>query len=193
MTNGGKKEKQQQQDGDQIPFKIKILAKKKSPQPTMDKYFPVLKPKKNPIVINFQGFPIKECRYESEVGLCVYQPPLYTAKERGGREEEASFCRECMLRPCITVGRKSELSCLWEECIHPDTSDPMHTKWKMLTEAEKVVGSVFGESYVNKHSLPLCVKVAVNKCWATQHGEEEDDEEEDPDLDLVKNALTESG
>jgi hypothetical protein len=69
-------------------FKDIVVTKKKVPQQTMERYFMVVKQKREIPKTNFQGFPLSQCVYKEEVMDMVYRPTGYP--RRTERKKDSS-------------------------------------------------------------------------------------------------------
>ena len=167
-----------------------IVQKKKTPQQKMERYFPVTKPKVGRVEKNFQGYPITECRYEEEVEKHVYRPSKYYKQlaTKGKKGEEAPLCTQCFLRPCIVKGRWNEIMNFCEDVMVFENDDSDEMYFKMMNHAESIVLDVFGPRYWRNHPNPTCINELVGRYHDVKR-EMEEQEEQDPDEDLVAGAI----
>ncbi len=167
-----------------------IVRKKKNPQQKMERYFPVTKPKVPRVEKNFQGYPITECRYEEEVEKHVYRPCNYYKQlaAKGKKQEEAPLCTRCFLRPCIVKGRWNEIMEFCEDVMIFENDDSDEMYFKMMNHAESIVLDVFGPRYYRNHPSPTCINELVGRYHDVKR-EMEEEEEADPDEDLVAGAI----
>ena len=167
-----------------------IVLKKKNPQQKLEKYFEVKKKTRTNQAIrrNFQGFPLAECCYEDEIGDFVYCPPCYNnnkKRKEGGAEER--LCHECLLRPCIVRGKWNHIMDFCEEVMVFENDDSEAMYFKMMNHAESIMVEVFGARYCRNNPTPACIQGVVSNYFETKAQMEE--EEEDPDEDLVAESI----
>lgn len=140
-----------------------IVRKKKNPQKTLQKYFPVVKPKQINPERNFQGFPLTECVFEEELDQFLFRPPWYGNKENSDGSPH-QLCRHCLLRPCIVFEKWDQIIEFCEEavvCGNVDDSEGMYSK--LLNHAQSTVASIFGPRYVRNNPDPNCLLDVVGR------------------------------
>jgi hypothetical protein len=103
---GGHRKKAQEKKWELKPIPEK---KEKKPQKMMEQYFPIVKakaPQPPPMEVNFQGFPLSQCRFAPDIGTFVYCPPAYGG---GQRRRERRVCPDCYLSPRIVEEKNEEI------------------------------------------------------------------------------------
>jgi hypothetical protein len=68
-----------------------------------------------------------------------------------------------------------------------DDSEGMY--FKMLNHAEAIQVEIFGARYARNSLLPECVNKIVGKYLSVRSGMEDEEEEENPDRELIANSL----
>jgi hypothetical protein len=126
-----------------------IVTKKKNPQQTMERYFMVVKPKREIPKRNFQGFfPLSKCVYEEEVMDIVYRPtgsPRRTERKNDSCTECTQLRPGCLLRPCVVRGKWNEIMGFCEDTMVFENDDSVSMYFKMMTHAEAIAygGSIW--------------------------------------------------
>lgn len=143
-----------------------IVRKKKDPQQTMKKYFAVTKPLTKRVEKNFQGLPMKDCKFEHSISDYAYCPPRYPPKPLGGEDGdgEAEFCIDCLLRPCVVRGRWDDIMCFCEDSmIFEQVDDVDFLYGKLVRHMESILVELFGPRYTRNNPTPPCVYDALGK------------------------------
>ena len=155
-----------------------IVNKKKNPQQKLERYYSVTKSKGRVAEKKFQGFPLRLCKFEEEIGKFIYCPPCYTNKLEERQVKEAELCHECYLRPCVVKGKWEDIMGFCEDVMvfENDDSDAMY--FKMVNHVESVLVEIFGARYVRNFPPPSCVYNLVGRYHDTKR---EMEEEEHPD------------
>lgn len=167
-----------------------IVTKKKNPQQMMERYFMVVKQKREIPKRNFQGFPLSQCVYEEEVMDMVYRPtgyPRRTERKKDSSTECTKLCHECLLRPCVVRGKWNEIMGFCEDTMVFENDDSESMYFKMMNHAESIMVEVFGARYCRNNPTPACIQGVVGNYFETKAQMEE--EEEDPDEDLVAESI----
>lgn len=178
MESGGKDDQSHKK---KPPFVCKdIVRKKKNPQQKLKRYFIVTKPK---VEKNFQGFPLRECRYEEEVDKMVYCPPLRPWKKEESTPEkkkpQPQLCRECLLRPCMVKARWNDIMDFCEDTMVFANNDGDAMYDKVVNYAVSIQVEVFGARYARLNGLPACVYEIVGNYFGTKSAIENEEEEEE--------------
>jgi hypothetical protein len=117
-----------------------IVTKKKNPQQTMERYFMVVKSKREIPKRNFQGFPLSKCVYEEEVMDIVYRPTGYPRrterKNNSCTECTQQLCPGCLLRPCVVRGKWNEIMGFCEDTMVFENDDSVSMYFKTMTHTE---------------------------------------------------------
>lgn len=137
---------------------------------TLKSYFKVLR--------NFQGFNLKDCKYEQEIRDKVFVPKCYgTSWRLRWGNVPAEFCRQCLLRPCLTDEYMREILV---------TSRSVEGRYGPAEERNKVenvirakMESLFGKRYVRGLPTPCCVLQEINAMLPDAMLEEQSDTEDE--------------
>ena len=164
--------------------KPKLTVKKSKPQKVMQEFFPVVKPKREIPVKNFQGFPMNQCEFDAKMGKHVYCPPSYGNKEM-------PLCRHCLLRPCMVSEKWDDIMSFCGDIMvfEDHATDQMYCK--AVDHLQALLVEIFGLRYSRRTPIPACAMKLVDdyyECVLKDRGESIDDYQH-PDDDLVKGAL----
>jgi hypothetical protein len=158
---GGHRKKAQEKKWELKPIPEK---KEKKPQKMMEQYFPIVKakaPQPPPMEVNFQGFPLSQCRFAPDIGTFVYCPPAYGG---GRRRRDRRVCPDCYLSPCIVEEKNEEI---FQICMNMPVSN-WHSQKEMdegyetaLDQVKLMLMEIFGRNYVSTISIPDCAEKMV--------------------------------
>lgn len=155
------------------PRRKKWTSKKKkpNPQPKINKVFAQK--------LNKDGFPMRFCKYQPEVGDFVYAPPGYgeiSAQKRLG----CDFCHHCQLAPCLTqefLGETHDKAIRLE--LYED-KEPPEVRKIIAEDLQRKHCKLFKHRYNKRTKNRRCIEKYVNS-WFADDGVETDDESQ-PDL-----------
>jgi hypothetical protein len=139
---------------------------------------------------NWQGKPMKNCKYEHSVQSYVFRPPKYGKKsdeEYLGYEKH--FCDKCLLKPCMTAEFHSEMFDFGygkEENARMDEVQASVEAFGMTC-----LNPHLGKRYVAKMAVPKCLTQFVRHWYPADEEGESDDELFDEDEDSESNACHE--
>ena len=152
----------------------KLRNKKNPPKPKNQKIKSFFSDKKN-----FQGKPMKYCHYEDEVGLYVYDPPGYGEKNQMQYIGfSTSFCRHCLLKPCLVAEFHEDLYSLGDDMEHNTLSSQTEIREAVFDLAFKNLEPFLGKRYVKKMQVPYCLSTFADSSWL-----ESSDSESEQDAD----------
>lgn len=153
--------------------KKKPLSSKKTAQSKTKKTIPAKKnkaiqqPKKsNPFAEkkNKQGFPMKFCKFQPEVGEFVYIPPSYGGKA-AEKDLTIRWCRHCKLSPCVTVEYYTEMCKKGSDMENYDEVEPADIRVAISEELQKRHCKLFQKRYTKRTKPVECVTKFVEWWW----------------------------
>ena len=132
-------------------------VKKKNSTPKITKFYKKEK--------NWQGKPMKNCKYEHSVKSYVFRPPKYEKKsdaEYLGYKKD--FCDKCLLKPCMTAEFHSEIFDFGHDKEHNEHSPMDEVQASVEAFGMTCLHPHLGKRYVAKMSVPKCLAEFV-RCW----------------------------
>lgn len=107
---------------------------------------------------NFQGFKTMYCRYQPELNDKVFVPKEYGEKAKKYKLD-CSFCRYCLLGPCITIEHP-----VGDVCYYYSVQQRMYNKDirpRVEATMRDFLTDLFGKKYMRKMPTPRCVVEAI--------------------------------
>jgi hypothetical protein len=162
------------------PKRKKAVSKKKkpNPQPKINKVFEQKK--------NRDGYLMRHCKFQPEVGDFVYVPPKYgdiSAKKK----LSCDFCCHCQLSPCLTqefLGETHDKAIRLE--LYGD-KEPTEIRQIISEDLQRKHCKLFKRRYNRRTKSQRCIEKYVNS-WFADDGIDTDDESQ-PELffDILQN------
>lgn len=139
--------------------KLKVKAKEeKVTNHVMERFFKVVKPKREVQPKNFQGFPMNLCVYREEMKDHVYCPPGYGSDAFSMMKKDWDFCSTCCLCPCLVVEKEEEIRMLCGEVSLAEETSTLEMLYKATCKGDELMEEVFGARYVRKTPIPKCLR-----------------------------------
>lgn len=162
--------------------KPKVKAKvKKVSNHVMEHFFPVTKPKGEVSEKNFQGFPMKTCKFREEVNNHVHCPPGYGASAFA-IHQDWDFCTTCLLCPCIVIEKEEDIMDFCRDVASADETSTSEMLWKAIGRSDELIEEIFGVRYARKTAPPKCLTELLEIYFdelRKQNGETWDESPED--------------
>ena len=125
---------------------------------------------------NWQGKPMKDCKYEHSVKSYVFRPPKYGKKsdvEYVGYKKD--FCDKCLLKPCMTAEFHSEIFDFGHDKEHNEHWPMDEVQCSVEAFGMTCLNQHLGKRYVAKMAVPKCLAEFV-RYWYPLDGEKESDD-----------------
>lgn len=157
------------------PKKTKKAARKRKPNP-QPKITKVFEHKRNK-----DGYEMRFCKYQPEVGDFVYVPPGYGAISAKKRSS-CNFCLHCQLAPCLTQEYLGETHDKAVRLELYSNKEPPEIRQIVSEDLQRKHCKFFKRRFLRRTKPQRCIEKYVND-WFPDNSDHSDDESQ-PDLFL---------